>query len=463
MSSNSSLIKSLSEKSFSLIFSGKTRLLQNIPGPNPIFPIGNILDFASTDPHKKLYEYAQQYGDIMCFWLGNLPNILINDPKLIEQVLVTDKDNFYKNSPRQAAKPVMNGSVFLSNGKDWEFKRRNHPFSANNISTYFDGVLPLIQTCTREHLEKLQPSSSPKNVEMFDELTHLSFRIFGLTILGAEMGEDFFSYFMTLMNEMNSRGTQLFPVSLSFKFWYDRNKWFNFIENQINAQQKHRDGVDLIAFLTGTNKTELSIKQLRDELSTIFTAGTRNVAIAVAAVLYLCSRHPEAKQKLQLEIEEFGSQKNDFHVSDINQLNYLDKVVKEALRLYPAVPLFIREVLPGKSVVLGGHSLPEKTQIFISSWAFHRSPNHWENPDTFAPERFNTEPRLFHYFPFGAGPRACVGMYFTLVCTKMILLTMLSEYSINVDSACTFDTRYFAGTIMPRDGLLAEIQKKVAV
>lgn len=186
MSSNSSLIKSLSEKSFSLIFSSKTRLLQNIPGPKPSFPIGNILDFASTDPHKKLYEYAQQYGNIMCFWLGNIPNILINDPKLIEQVLVTDRNNFYKNSPRKAAKPVMNGSVFLSNGKDWEFKRRNHPFSANEISTYFDDVLPLIQTCTREHLEKLQPSSSPKNVEMFDELTHLSFRIFGLTILGAE-------------------------------------------------------------------------------------------------------------------------------------------------------------------------------------------------------------------------------------------------------------------------------------
>lgn len=116
---------------------------------------------------------------------------------------------------------------------------------------------------------------------MFDELTHLSFRIFGLTILGAEMGEDFFSYFMTLMNEMNSRGTQLFPMSLSFKFWSERNKWFKFIENQINTQQKDRNGVDLIAFLAGRNKTELSLEQLRDELSTIFTAGTRNVAIAI--------------------------------------------------------------------------------------------------------------------------------------------------------------------------------------
>lgn len=118
MSSNSFLLKSLSENIFSIIFSSKTRLLHNIPGAKPLFPIGNILDFASTDPHKKLYEYAQKYGDIMCFWLGNIPNILINNPKLIEQVLVTDRENFYKNSPRKAAKRVMNGSVFLSNGKD---------------------------------------------------------------------------------------------------------------------------------------------------------------------------------------------------------------------------------------------------------------------------------------------------------------------------------------------------------
>ncbi|WP_223280135.1 cytochrome P450 [Nostoc sp. PA-18-2419] len=255
---------------------------------------------------------------------------------------------------------------------------------------------------------------------------------------------------------------QPFPLSLSPKFWSDRQKWFQFIDNRISARQSHNDeeAIDLLAYITSRNSSELSIEQLRDELSTSFTVGTRNVAIVVASVLYLCSRHPETQQKLQSEIQEFVSKEgNNFELGDINKLSYLDKVIKEALRLYPAVPLFIREVIPDKSVVLGGYSLPEKTQIFFCSWAFHRNPNHWENPDTFDPERFTTEPLPFHYFPFGAGPRACVGMYYTLACTKIVLTTILAEYSVNVDPSCNFDTKVFAATIVPQNGLPAKIKR----
>lgn len=99
--------------------------------------------------------------------------------------------------------------------------------------------------------------------------------------------------------------------------------------------------------------TALSTTQLRDELSTTFTAGTRNVAEVVAAVLFLCAKNPEAMQKLQSEITVFlAEHSNEFHQADVNLLKYLDLVVKEALRLYPAVPLFIREVLPGESFAI---------------------------------------------------------------------------------------------------------------
>jgi cytochrome P450 len=466
MSNNSSTLSiRFLENCFPLFFGAKVRQLNNIPGPSPIFPVGNIFEFVGNDIHLLLYDYALKYGDLMCFWLGATPNLLINDPALIEQVLVTNRDDFYKNSPQKVAKPVMGDSLILSNGQDWEFKRRNHPFSTAGIETYFNKIIPVVRNITREHLERLQHSSSDNNVDMFDELTHLLFRIFGLTILGAEMDADLFSYYMNLLNEINSRLMQPFPLSLSWKFWSDRSKWFKFIENQIQERQSQNDeeAIDLLAYIMTRNGSELSMVQLRDELSTSFTAGTRNVAIVVSSVLYLCSRHPEAKQKLLLEIKEFLSKHgNNFELADINKLSYLDKVIKEALRLYPAVPLFIREVCPGKSVVLGGHSLPEKTQIFICSWAFHRNPNHWENPDTFDPERFVTEPRPFHYFPFGAGPRACVGMYYTLACTKVILTTILSEYSVDVDPSCNFDTKAFAATIVPRDGLPAQIKRALS-
>ncbi|MGI2909198.1 cytochrome P450 [Tolypothrix sp. VBCCA 56010] len=116
--------------------------LNHIPGPVPKFLIGNALDFVGTPSHIKLYEYGLAYGDIMRFWLFNQASILINDPALIEQVLVSDRDQYYKNAPWKAAEPVMGDSLFLSNGKDWEFKRRNHPFSATEINNYFEQILP---------------------------------------------------------------------------------------------------------------------------------------------------------------------------------------------------------------------------------------------------------------------------------------------------------------------------------
>lgn len=151
MSSNSSSPSTrFLENCFPVFFGSKVRKLNNIPGPKPIFPVGNIFDFFGNDIHKLLYSYALKYGDLMCFWLGGTPNLLINDPALIEHVLVTHRDDFYKNSPQKVAKPVMGSSLILSNGKDWEFKRTNHPFSAAGIETYFQKIIPVVRNLTRE-------------------------------------------------------------------------------------------------------------------------------------------------------------------------------------------------------------------------------------------------------------------------------------------------------------------------
>ncbi len=438
--------------------------LNRIPGPVPKFLIGNALDFVSTPSHIRLYEYGLAYGDIVRFWLFNQASILINEPTLIEQVLVSDRDRYYKNSPRKAAEPVMGDSLFLSNGKDWEFKRHNHPLSATQINNYFEQILPTIRATTKSYLENLQPSSTPKSVEFFGELVKLSFRIFGLTILGSAIDRHYFDVFNTLMQEMNYRGVQQFlpyPLSLNPKFWLQRQQWNNFIEKQIYQRQQHSNqrGIDLLSFVI--QNTALSTIQLRDELSTTFTAGTRNVAEAVAAVLFLCAKNPETMQKLQSEITVFlREHSKEFHQTDINLLKYLDLVVKEALRLYPAVPLFIREVIPGQSVTLGGYRISERTQIFISSWSFHRNHKYWQNPNDFVPERFMNVPPPFHYFPFGAGPRQCIGMVFTLLCTKVMLINILSQYTLELEPRTTFDTAYFSGTIMPHRGFWIKLSQK---
>jgi cytochrome P450 len=295
-------------------------------------------------------------------------------------------------------------------------------------------------------------------------LVKLSFQIFGLTVLGTAMDNSYLDAFTQLMQEMNHRGGQAFlpyPISLNPKFWWQLKYWNNFIEEQIHHRRKQPDpqGIDLLSFVI--KDTKLSTIQLREELSGTFTGGTRNVAEVVAAALFLCAKNPEPMQKLQSEITgllvECGS---EFQLADLNRLEYLDLVVKEALRLYPAVPLFIREVVPGQSPTLGGYTIPAKTQIFISSWSFHRHPQYWQNPNDFIPERFTNTPPPFHYFPFGAGPRQCIGMAFTLLCTKVMLVNILSQYSVELEPGTNFDTQYFSGTIVPSKPVQVKLSKK---
>jgi cytochrome P450 len=431
--------------------------LTRIPGPKRTLLVGNLLDFISTPPHIRLCEYGRNYGEITCFWLFNSPNILINEASLIEQVMVTHRNSYYKNAPRKAAEPVIGSSVFLSNDPEWAVKRRNHPFSATGLRDYFAQVWTIIQAQTLTHFQELQHNSS--YTDLYETLVRACFSIFGLTILGSAMNDELYRDFGCLMKEMNSRGAQPFALSLSPQFWSSRRQWFDFIDRQIQSKQQQptEKGLDILSMVIH-HYSELPLSVLRDELSTIFTAGTRNVALTVAAVLFLCAKHPEVQQKLQAEIDASTIQLVD--VERINQLVYLDQVVKEALRLYPAVPLFIREVLPGQSAELAGYLIPARTQIFISSWAFHRHPKHWQNPDAFIPERFAAEPDPYHYFPFGVGLRECAGKDYTLMCSKVMLFTILSSFLLEIEPTCQFTTTYYSGTIMPKHGLPTLIRQR---
>ncbi|HAC62208.1 MAG TPA: hypothetical protein DCF68_01405 [Cyanothece sp. UBA12306] len=424
--------------------------VQNIPGPKPIFPLGNILDLLTVTAFERMQKYGEEYGDITLFWILSQPNILVNSPELFEEILSTNRDAYYKNSPTNQTKPVLRSDMFIANGDDWARKRPTHPFIKPDANLRFNQLLPAIRELINQNYQQFSAQGTIE--DFYDRLWDLYFYVFGKAVLDSEMSPELLQDFKRIMNEL-SRRMQGLNFSPDPRFWRKLEHWFNSFESLIKQRQQEDNSnrADNLSYGL-TNKTGLTIDELQDQLSAGFVAGVNPVATTIISATYLLQQHPEVKQKLAYEIGDFWQQNPDgYDTTSIEQLNYLDRVVNETLRLYSTVPLLLRQVCPGAGVNLKGHHIPEETPIWISSWALQRNGKYWPNPDTFNPDRFVAQPVPFSFLPFGAGPRSCVGESFARLCIKVTLIEILTKYEVKMDSDYQYQLQTDAGFSKPKN------------
>jgi cytochrome P450 len=188
------------------------------------------------------------------------------------------------------------------------------------------------------------------------------------------------------------------------------------------------DGDDLLSRLL-TERDEdgkqMTDQELRDEVVTLFLAGHETTALALSFCFYLLAQHPEAAARLCAELDEVLGERAPT-VADVPRLRYTDWVVKESMRLYPPAPSIGREAL--NDCEIGGYHVPKGAQIALSQWVVHRDPRWYDDPEAFKPERWDNDlarrlPRCA-YFPFGDGPRICIGNHFALMEAVLILATI---------------------------------------
>ena len=177
----------------------------------------------------------------------------------------------------------------------------------------------------------------------------------------------------------------------------------------------------------------MSDRQLRDEVMTIFLAGHETTALALGWVWYLLSKHPAEAQRLRNELAHvLDGQPPSFE--DLPHLTYTTKVIKESMRLYP--PAWITSRCAIGPDRIAGYNIPPRTIIFASPYVTHRLPRLWENPEQFNPERFSAEQSKglapFAYFPFGGGPRQCIGNTFAMMEMTFVIATLAQRYQLNV-------------------------------
>ncbi len=223
-------------------------------------------------------------------------------------------------------------------------------------------------------------------------------------------------------------------------------------------------GDDLLSRLVSAQDedgTGMTDSQLRDEMMTLYLAGHETTALTLSWSWYLLSQHPRVEEKLVDEWQRVLSGRAPI-ASDLAQLPYTDMVITEAMRIYPPVYLIGREATC--DLELGGYRIRKGNTVFMSQWVNHRDPRYFPDPETFKPERWEDGlakriPR-YAYYPFGGGPRVCIGNTFALMEAATILAGVGQKYRFTLDANAVIDFNPQI-TLLPKYGIPATLQKRV--
>jgi cytochrome P450 len=381
---------------------------------------------------------AGEYGDVFAFRLGPKRCILINHPDLIEDVLVTSSRSYTKHFVLRMNPILLGNGMLNSEGDFWLRQRRlaQPAFHRNRIAGYGEVMVA--------YTERMMDGwRDGETRDIHTEMMQLTLAIVAKTLFDADVAGDAGNVGEALETALHHFSDQFRSlIKLPMFIPTPANVRLKLAVRQLDAiiyrfiEQRRavgKDRGDLLSMLLQARDEDdggqMTDKQLRDEMMTLFLAGHETTAIALAWIFYLVAQHPEVEARLMEEIDDVVGNRRPA-VTDLPRLRYTEWVVTEGMRLYPPAYMFGRE--PIQSVKIGDFEIPKGTTVFMSQWVTHRDPRFFDDPEKFQPERWSPErskaiPK-YAYFPFGGGPRACIGNNFALMEACLILATLIRRW-----------------------------------
>ena len=438
------------------------------PGPRGRPIAGNLIDFR-RDPLNFLTNAAREYGDVVRLEFGPQDVFLINNPDYIRDVLVTNNRNFAKSRGLQMAKRFLGEGLLTSEG---DFHRRQRrlaqpAFHKQRIGAYA-AVMADCGARTRDRWRE------GETIDVAQEMMALTLAIVGKTLFGADVEAEAkeIGQALTAIMQLFTRITMPFPQLLN-KLPLPSNFRFVKASKRLDATiyriiEEHRaagvDRGDLLSMLLlaqdeegGGGMTDL---QLRDEAMTIFLAGHETTANAMTWTWYLLSLHPEVEAKLHAEIDRVLEGRLPT-ADDIGRLGYTEMVLAESMRMYPPAWSMGRQVLSDYEV--GGYVVPAGSIILMSPWVMHHDPRFYAEPFRFDPDRWTPEARearpKFSYFPFGGGPRVCIGEGFAWMEGVVLLATIAQKWRLRLIPGHRVEPRPLI-TLRPKYGMMMRGERK---
>jgi cytochrome P450 len=408
------------------------------PGPKGQFFVGNLSDLRNR-PLQLMEDSVRDFGDITHYQIANIHAYLLNRPDFIEEVLVTNNRNFIKPRLLRDTAEVFGRGLLVSDGDFWLRQRRlmQPAFHRNRIRSY-GGIMT-------DYAEREIAGWNPgESRDIHADMMHITLEIVAKALFGAEIGpaemaevgkslEVALARFIDRISLM--RFIDHLPIPRNIRFRKALAALDRIIYAIIESRRKSGErGDDLLSMLLNAQDEDgsrMTDRQVRDESITLFLAGHETTAIALSLMFYLLSENPEVDRKMAAELDAVLGGRTPT-LEDIPLLEYTGKVVKESMRLYPPAWRVGREALA--DFELGGYTIPAGAQVIMSQWTMHRDPRYYTDPLKFDPERWTEEftqtlPK-FAYFPFGGGPRLCIGDQFAIMEATLIVATIARKFRL---------------------------------
>ncbi|KAK9508198.1 hypothetical protein O3M35_007915 [Rhynocoris fuscipes] len=438
-------------------------MLRNIPGPPAKFLLGHADAFLSTyNFMETALKWQQSYPVLQKAYLMFYPLVLVYSPDAVQVVLSKKQKHIDKGKVYDTMLPILGDGLITCKAASWSKRRKllTPAFHFHILESFFE----VFKVRTRDYINDLKRSAITLNyVDICPFTKNLTLNIICETALGLpneERKEQ--NEIMKAMQRLEEIAIYrclypwllcdwIFKLSKVYRVHERKTKILNsFTDKVINKRreviaEQDEDGYEcagdekknaiLIDILLQMKSEGISLsnEEIREEINTFLFAGHNTTNLAINFCLYLLGRHPDIQKTAIAEVDSiFSDCRREPTMDDLKQMKFIDRCIKETLRLYPSVPLIGRT--SSEDQPIGNYRIPKDCDVVIIPYIIHRNPEQFPNPEKFNPDNFLPENikgrHAYSYIPFSAGPRNCIGKRFADILMLTAISWVLREFTI---------------------------------
>ncbi|XP_008280300.1 cytochrome P450 4V8 [Stegastes partitus] len=467
--------------------------IPEVEGTYPI--IGNALMFKNNagDFFNQIQELTREFSDRPLFkvWIGPVPFVVLYHSETVEPIL-TNPVHMEKSYSYTFLHPWLGTGLLTSTGTKWRQRRKMlTPTFHFSILTDF---LEVMNEQAEVLLGKLEKQAGKGSFNCFSHITLCALDIICETAMGKNIyaqsnSDSEYVQCVYKMSDIVSRRqrkpwlwsdfvynyfgegqehdkTLKILHSFTYKVINEKAENMSYTESDSDSDQgvkKRRAFLDMLLKTEDEDGNKMSHQDIQEEVDTFMFRGHDTTAASMNWALHLLGSHPEVQRKVQQELQEvFGTSDRPITMEDLKKLKYLECVIKETLRLFPSVPFFARTIR--EDCHIKGFKVPVGANVVIITYALHRDPRYFPDPEEFRPERFLPENSVgrppYAYVPFSAGLRNCIGQRFAVMEEKVILASILRNF--NVEACQTREELRPVGELIlrPEKGIWIKLEKR---